>query len=258
MPSYLNWLAKTGPPAWLDDPRWYIRAIRLSLALAILGFISAGLSIPCVILGTVALVKNVGYLFLLFLFFMPGLCFGLVALLPLSRWLGREWPLALLAVPVSMAASFGGVLGWCAAGALQPLAAGFAAGFVGALMVGAWMGNPTQLRAWIAVFCAIVLASLGCGVVSCVGITQKFEINGLFAVFCTFQCVVAICLGARLWLPLSVGETGGGGPELDGGPAESVIKLTWSDIDGWKELEARNPPAPDGSRPETSYGAQGK
>ena len=40
----------------------------------------------------------------------PGLFFGVVTLIPLSRWLGRGWIMSLAAVPVSMFAMYCGVM----------------------------------------------------------------------------------------------------------------------------------------------------
>lgn len=226
----MNWLSKRGPPLWLDDPRWYIRAMRVSLVLGILGFISASLTTVCF------------EVFVFSAYVAPGLWFGLITLIPLSRWIGRGWILTLLAVPVSMVASFCGVT-VCAGfarmsshvgGFFQMFAGSFFGGFFGALIVSAWMGNPKQTRSWIACLCATVLAALACGfsqgiyadassrwgphVVSALG---GFVMVGL--VFYAFQCVVPICLGARLWFPMPTRETTANKPDATGDSPSAVV-----------------------------------
>ena len=43
-------------------------------------------------------------------------------------------------------------------------------------------------------------------------------------VFYAFQCVVPICLGARLWFPMSTQETGASKPDATGDSPSSVVE----------------------------------
>lgn len=237
----MNWLSRHGPRYWLGDPRWYVRAIRVSLVLAVLGSASASLTTACLLVQPFSI------------FVAPGLWFGIVTLIPLSRWLGRGWILTLLAVPVSVVANLCGVFAYLDAcslfgkvfgdfaralfGETRILFDGFFGGFVGALIVSAWMGNLKQRQSWIAGFCATAFAALGCGFgrilhddirafagshwdpLAMSGFA-RFVIAGLL--FYTFQCVVPVCLGARLWFPMSTRETAANKPK-DSGSSPSVV-----------------------------------
>ena len=191
------WWMRCGSPKWLNDPRWYVRAIRASAVLGLLGIVSAGLSTISVMASEEGI------------FFAPGLWFGLLTLIPLSRWLGRGWILTLLAVPIS-------VLAWLCSGlvfvipALGKIMGGpapepppfleYLSSFVGSLIVSAWIGNPLKKQSWFACLLAVTLATSCCGQV--ILLTGNITENRLSvcAMHLTFQCAMAIGLGARLWL----------------------------------------------------------
>ncbi len=214
-----QWWLRREPPPWLDDPRWEARAFRATLFLGLMGTVSGGVS-AVGFFSISYLLKSIGggqvtseYHLLL----GPGFWFGLVTLVPLSRWLGRGWVMACLAVPISMLASFCGVTSclfvdpfmgespkWIPGGRE---AAGFYAGFIGALVVSLWMGHPRKKLAWLSGLLAVTLATLGCGLIVLRDPSPLFGdfarqytgFLGFLAPYQTFQCLTAIGLGVRLW-----------------------------------------------------------
>ena len=185
----------------------------------LLGSVSGGLSA----LGLVSLsylwklVGGKSDFFEIQLFLGPGFWFGLVTLVPLSRWLGRGWIMTGLAVPISMLACLCGMAAFLV---VEPFmgestkwipggrdASGFYAGFIGALVVSLWMGHPKKKLAWLSGLLAVTLATLGCGLFFLRDSTPPFgdiapQLNGFFflvAPYQTFQCLTAIGLGIRLW-----------------------------------------------------------
>lgn len=86
----------------------------------------------------------------------------------------------------------------------------FCPGFVAALIVALWMGHPLRRTAWLAAALAIVLGSIGSGIVLLAetqrlpGLASPGIAENVFAAFClyaSFQSLAAIGLGARLWWP---------------------------------------------------------
>ena len=215
-----RWWLRRGRPEWLDDPRWEVRAFRATVFVGLLGSVSGGLS--AVSLVTLShLWKLVGGrpdIFEIQLILGPGFWFGLVTLVPLSRWLGRGWIMTGLAVPISMLASLCGVAAFLVVepfmGGKTPEwipggreASGFYAGFIGAFIVSLWMGHPRKKLAWLSGLLAVTLATLGCGLLFLRDSTPPFGdlapqftgFLGLVALYQIFQCLVAIGLGVRLW-----------------------------------------------------------
>jgi hypothetical protein len=216
------WWLRQAPPPWLDDPRWQARAFRASLLLGLMGTVSGWLTVAGFV-GAAFVSELLGGFeealqFVFGLFCGPGFWFGVGVLMPLSRWLGRGWILSLLSVPLSMLACYCGVVTFLT---IDPImgpgpawipggerAGGFSAGFVGAAIVGLWMGHPRRKSAWLAVGLATFLAALGCGAIFLPGndpsppvwmvpeITQWIRFG---APYVTFQSLAAIGLGARLW-----------------------------------------------------------
>lgn len=213
-----QWWLRRGPPPWLDDPRWFARAFRASLVLGVMGTATGWLTIGASFLLRImeeefGSIPNSEML----LFVGPGLWFGSGVLVPLSRWLGRGWVMTILALPVSMAASFcafmvflvtepsvGDLPEWVFGGINV---AGYLAGFTGAAIMALWMGNPRRGSAWIAGLAASVLASLHCGLFFS---TPSWGVNSVLPrglsqfvmagwLFVGFQSLTAVGLGARLW-----------------------------------------------------------
>ena len=214
-----RWWLQRGRPEWLDDSRWEVRAFRATVFLGLMGSASGGLSaVSLVSLSHLwKLVCGRADIFEILLFLGPGFWFGLVTLVPLSRWLGRGWIMTGLAVPISMLASFCGVTAflvvdpfmgespkWIPGGRK---ASGFYAGFIGAFIVSLWMGHPRKKLAWLSGLLAVTLATLGCGLLFLRDSTPPFGdlapqftgFLGLVALYQIFQCLVAIGLGVRLW-----------------------------------------------------------
>lgn len=210
------WWLWRGPPPWLEDSPWWARALRLSLVLGFTGAVAAGLT--AVMLNTTE-----GYSALTGLslntiqLFGPGLWFGVGTLVPLSRWLGRGWIMTLMSVPVAMFSHFCAFMAvWIALvpsgphPPRYPELGCFCPGFVAALIVALWMGHPLRKTAWLAAAIAMVMGSIGSGIVL-LAETQRLPRlaslgfgENVFAAFClyaSFQSLAAIGLGARLWWP---------------------------------------------------------
>ncbi len=214
-----QWWLRREPPPWLDDPRWEARAFRATVFLGLLGSVSGSLSAVGLVLLSYLWKRVIGRpdIFEIQLFLGPGFWFGVMTLVPLSRWLGRGWVMTFLAVPVAMLASFCGVTAFLI---VEPFmgespkwipggreASGFYAGFIGALVISLWMGHPKKKLAWLSGLLAVTLATLGCGSLFLRDSTPVFgdiapqfsQFFGILASFQTFQCLTAIGLGARLW-----------------------------------------------------------
>lgn len=230
-----RWWLRYGPPPWLEDDRWWVRAFRASLMLGLVGAASGWVSVGGLFLvnfldeafgGTIRWLTEGG----LGILCGPGFYFGVVTLVPLSRWLGRGWIMSLLAVPVSMFASYCGVMtllfvspimsnsspDWIPGG---KDAAGFYAGLVGAAIVAVWMGHPLRYSAWFAGVTAALLAGLVCGSYflvspqwnSSVIPGEIREILNIGSLYAGFQSVTAAGLGIRLWWKQEVHGRGGTG-----------------------------------------------
>lgn len=214
-----RWWLRRGPPPWLDDPRWWVRAFRSSLMLGLMGTVTGWLTIGGVFLGEAldVMVDGVARWFVegsLGLMCGPGLWFGVGVLIPLSRWLGRNWIFSVLSVPASMFACYCGVTTLFL---IDPImgpspdwvrfedSGSFFAGFVGAVLVSMWMGHPRQRSAWLAGATASILAAIGCGFVSLLMdnsppmLSRFTDVLSSAAPYVTFQSLVAIGLGVRLW-----------------------------------------------------------
>lgn len=211
-----RWWLRRGPPPWLDDSRWFARAFRASLILGLLGTVTGWITIG-VILALQKLEDVVGdlpgddllYSELLILL-APGYCFGLLTLVPLSRWLGRGWIMSLLAVPSSTFACYVGIFVIIAAGSSKnpewlEESSPFLAGVAGAAVVAAWMGNPRKASAWMAAGAASLMAGAACQLhFQFISQNDWWRTSELSEVvfgwlYVTFQSLAAIGLGVRLW-----------------------------------------------------------
>lgn len=90
----------------------WVRRLRSLLFVGLLGSLSAMLSAIWLKLESVLFEPANSFLWFGSLLFSPGLWFGLVVLLPLSRWRGRNWIWSLLAVPASAGCEFGAIMGF--------------------------------------------------------------------------------------------------------------------------------------------------
>ncbi len=213
-----RWWLRRGPPPWLEDDRWWVRAFRVSLVLGAMGTASGWMTV----IGGY-LLQSLEPLFgassaELSILLGPGLWFGLGTLMPLSRWLGRGWIMTVLAVPVSMLACYLGFMTFFFAGQIlrsgpSPLPwgkelPGFYAGFAGAFVIAVWMGHPLKRSAWLAVLLASGLASLFCEFFFLGGALSQNsplvpgpwgDVMKTSTLYAGFQSLTAIGLGARLW-----------------------------------------------------------
>jgi len=137
-----------------------------------------------------------------------------------TGWLGRGWIMSLLSLPVAMLSHYCAYMVFVVVlASWRPPAPGerevacFFPGLVAALVVAVWMGHPLQKSAWLAGALAMVLGSVGCGLVFLVGTGPQWQstlasygpygfIVSLFGAHClygSFQSLTGIGLGARLW-----------------------------------------------------------
>jgi hypothetical protein len=222
-----QWLLRRREPPWLEDERWPVRAFRVTLALGLMGAASGWVTVGGLTVQNALepLIGNTNAE--LGLLIGPGFWFGMMVLVPLSRCLGRGWIMTLFAVPVSMFASYAGVMtlvfvspilratpGWIPGGRN---AAGFYAGLVGAGLLGVWMGHFRHFSAWLAGAAAALLAGTACGlyfamqpewIVSIVP-RRIGEILTVGLLYVSFQSLTAAGLGVRLWWPANETREGG-------------------------------------------------
>lgn len=214
-----RWWLRRSPPPWLDDPQWIVRAFRASLVLGLMGTASGWLTVLGLftlqlsesLVGKLPAWMTEGAFGLLC---GPGFWFGVGVLLPLSRWLGRNWVFSLLSVPASMFACYCGVttlffvdpiMGQSPDWAPWEGSGWFFGGLVGAAIVSLWMGNPVKKSAWLAGFAASILAAIGCGVLPWLAenhspwLSQSRELLQFAGPYVIFQSLTAIGLGIRLW-----------------------------------------------------------
>lgn len=212
-----RWWLRFGTPPWLDDPRWTARAFRVSFALGVMGVLSGWLTIASLFVSASVEPLLPNQAEAIWLIGAPGFCFAAGVLMPLSRWLGRGWILTLLAIPASMLACYAGMMTCFFVGPILadgpswvPGGREFAfayASFVGAAIVGVWMGNPLRPSACLAVLAAALLATAAfwplwnadgnLGYVP----TQVRDMMSTSRIYVSFQCLTAIGLGVRLWWP---------------------------------------------------------
>lgn len=205
------WLARECPPT-VRHPRFWMQVLRVSILLGAIGFVAGWVS--TFVLRLDALLSESG----LGLVAGPGACFGLVVLIPLSRWCGRAWWSTLFAPVVAAGAYYtavfvylGNVPIW-GSPHMPPAAAGFIAGACGAAVVAAWMTPWLWPRPPVLFFLVnIVLGGLGG---TATGLTMQLdappspgppqleELNrlvGISLMFTPYQTLLALGLGMRLW-----------------------------------------------------------
>lgn len=210
------WLARGVPPALHDLRRW-VRALRTTLLLGVMGLASASVStafpLISLFLNAIASGREYGEFGLLV---WPGLVFGGVVLLPVSRWCGRNWWAAVLAVFVSIGCYYVSVslyLEWnplFGNKAFSPEVAGALAGLIGGAGVGLWMLPWRRPRRWWTLMAVAAAGGLG-GLLTGAGWRADWNISvpsgldwlrgliGLNLCFSPFQGLVAVALGLRLW-----------------------------------------------------------
>lgn len=89
--GWTSWLFRRGTPPTLLHPRWFVRVLRMVTLMGLLGLISTAAIVVQMVLEAVLRpvgisgVQGFGFMYL------PGISFGLIVLVPLSRWQGRNW-----------------------------------------------------------------------------------------------------------------------------------------------------------------------
>jgi hypothetical protein len=192
-------LARGCPPPLRDDRRW-ARGLRTSVLLGLMGLASSWASVFWLLIER--WLFDVGMLGTIL--FTPGLWFGLIVLLPLSRWVGRGWLASVLSVPASMAAYYTALL--------QMRPPGSLAGAWGGFGVGLWLMNPRRPSTWWVAPLAAVAGWLPYVILDQLpdpwnpatglpALDRLQELIGQNLLFSPFQVLVAMALGVRLWWP---------------------------------------------------------
>ncbi|MDZ4687018.1 MAG: hypothetical protein SH850_18230, partial [Planctomycetaceae bacterium] len=146
--------------------------------------------------------------------FSPGAWFGLLVLVPLSRWLGRGWTVSSLLVPISTAVYFGAVHLYLRNAfnsdfLSNDLLGGMACGLWGGFGVSVWFIRLRRPRTWWLVpWVAFVGGVVTYGMTVApsperlslpFGLDWLIELFAMNLLFSPFQAFVAMALGARLW-----------------------------------------------------------
>jgi|GEM_PF-2118991 len=219
------WLARGCPPPFQDDRKW-VRVLRVSLLLGLLGTLSAWVSAVWLQMESLLWEPPNSFLWIGSLLYSPGLWFGLIVLLPVSRWRGRNWIASLLAIPVSAGCLIGALFTWAWLGAVikwqfplqdwsgrvfEVLGAA-ALGGIGGAYVQFWMTDWTRpgrrKRAWptiIAGASALILTMLLGGTTDPIPYTLPDVLREILAMqrmLGPFQTLVAMALGIPFWNPV--------------------------------------------------------
>ncbi len=211
------WLARECPPV-LRDERHGVRVFRITLLCGSLGIIAPTLA------GVCWAVREAMSLPEMLSTNSPPICFWLLVLFPLSRWLGRGWILTGFSGLVSIAAYWSGVWAFLSGADLfehgpgdfssfAGYAGGMLGGATGGLMLGLWMTHLGRRSALMDVARAVLAGALG-GLGFSLLLANQAEpwgadwfpplrvvISGQPHI--PFQSLMAIALGMRL-LPLAV------------------------------------------------------
>lgn len=145
-----SWFLHRGYPSALDDPRLSVRLLRITIITFPLGLLAGWAYAGLDLLEGYSGLRNYLplYIYVLFRCCYPGLCFGLIVLVPLSRWRGRNWWWTAAAVPVSAVVHhllFSFLIPWVAT---QPSwVRRVTAGTIGGFGVAFWMIPPANRRA---------------------------------------------------------------------------------------------------------------
>jgi hypothetical protein len=206
------WLARGCPPTFGNERR----ALQTSVLLGATGLASGWLSALLLLVNSIIHIHEEG------LFWMPGAVFGLIVLVPLSRWTGRNWFAAVFAIPVSTGAYWTAIYVYLenaplfGSGRLDPWLAGCLGGASAMAILSVWMA-PLRAGRWLAVLIpAGVSAGAVAGAISGYGLDMDgtpasppmfdvmWQLGHMSLVFTPFQTIAAMALGLRLWwLPQS-------------------------------------------------------
>lgn len=226
-----DWLRR-GQPRWLAGQPRNVRAVRASFVLGLAGTMSGWLGwIVMAHCGTFLnslLCGALGADPILVTWISPGITFGLLVLIPLSRWHGRHCWFSAAASIVSLVAWATAVGVYCEIDPIgyfsrhEPhhvMLAGGAAGVTGSLIIALWMSPPW--KRWQSMSCGTTvlagcLAGLTFGWLGGACPPPDFPTHPAPAavvaqsiyqsfVFSMFHSLVAITLGLPLWPNINTG-----------------------------------------------------
>lgn len=250
-----TWLWQRGTPPPLRCESAWVRCVLAAVICGTLGLISAALS-TLVYIAVERLqlwwffdiiaahygVSDEALISWLILHVIPGICFGLLVLVPLSRWQGRGWQRTLWSIPMSgliyglmypVIESIFPVYSFpieTTSDFQSALLAWVLAGGVAGLGIGVWM-LPAEVRIWSACLlfptaAGLVSGSLTVGVYwlaedasfsNASFLIDWFSMHGLDSEFLFFNWIaafhgpVAVALALRfLWLPVQNDRLSGG------------------------------------------------
>lgn len=207
-----RWWLRKGVPSTLGPTGTRTRAIRASLLLATMGTLSSWLSFGTLYLD--GFIYGHGVLDAM-MGFGPGFAYGIIVLVPLSRWLGRNWLATLLSPVVSAGLYYAALQLYFAISPIfgstsKPIVGAWYAGLLGGVGVGLWMARLVSLSmVWLPVVCGLV-ASACCSILFLEGTPVKAgtfsgwlnDVRNVLAfptIYGGFQVPVAVVLGIRLW-----------------------------------------------------------
>lgn len=216
-----RWWLRNGVPPTLGPAGTRVRAIRTSILLAVMGIVSSWLSFGALYLDAILLSQGwlivpagaepVGC--------GPGWVYGMIVLVPLSRWLGRGWHATLLSLVVSAGLYYAALQLHFAISPIfgstsKPIVGAWYAGLLGGVGVGLWMSRLGSLSmVWLPVLCGLVASTsylivfpdrtAGNPAPAPALLRDAVTLLAFVRIFGTFQIPVAMVLGIRLWgLPL--------------------------------------------------------
>lgn len=207
-----RWWLRKGVPPTLGPAGTRARAIRASLLLAMMGIVSSWLSFGVMLFDRFGhshpglnAITGLG----------PGAAFGVVVLVPLSRWLGRSWFWSIISILPSAGLFYAAVhvhffVSPIFGQTSNPPVGAFWAGLVGGVGIGLWMARPGgRSLLGLPVACGLV-AGVCCSIVFLDGTPLNGGSLGGFlrdarnflafpTIYGSFQVPVAVVLGMRLW-----------------------------------------------------------
>jgi hypothetical protein len=194
-----------------------VRAIRTSILLAVMGIVSSWVSLGALYFDAFLLSR--GWLIVPSgaepFGCGPGFVYGIIVLVPLSRWLGRGWHATLLSLVVSSAVYYAAfqlcfAISPIVGSTSKPMVGTWYAGLLGGVGVGLWMARVGSLSmVWLPVACGLVASTSysivfldrapGNPVPAPALLRDAVTLLAFVRIFGTFQVPVAVVLGARLW-----------------------------------------------------------
>lgn len=209
-----RWLLHRGYPPELDDPRLLVRLLRITLVMIVLGILSSWVTVVAKYFTDYDISLN-RYFIRFVRECYPGLWFGLIVLVPISRWQGRNVWLTAAAVPVSTIVHQFLSLRFVSLDHGNPSwLYSVLAGSIGGLGLALWMIPPLSPRACLFLFITVIVGIAGYFLTDRVlddltyikqQMTFPFDRYAFFflvqsSLYLPFNCLVAMVLGWKLSL----------------------------------------------------------